>query len=239
MLNKRKIFILVLSVLIFPFVSVADTYSINEKYYIGFGGGIILPEDVDIKKTGAGVVNGVTISANLAGTLQFDSGYQFSGLIGYRYNEYLSFESELGYTSFDYDQVDVTAAGTATVGGATFTGVASNSYDIDGSISAFSMIFGPVIDFDINNKFEFLIGGGIGFSNYNDEIKSVGGSTGLSYDEDFTNFTTKFKTGINYSFSSKSYIQAEYGYNYVDSGIEDYSDDFGAHSLGGKFILNF
>ncbi len=239
MFNKRKVLIFILSASLFPFLSSADTYSISDRYYIGFGGGVILPEDVDINKTEAGVVNGVTFSANLAGTFKFDNGYQISGLIGYRFNEYLSFESELGYTSFDYDQVDVTVGGTATVGGTTFTGAASRSYDVDGSISAFSMIFGPVIDFDIMENLEFLLGGGIGFSSYNDEIKSVGGSTGLSYDEDFTNFTSKFKTGLNYSLSPKSYVQLEYGYNYVDSSIENYSEDFGAHSLGGKFVQNF
>ena len=223
----------------FPIFSFADTYSINDKYYIGFGAGVILPEDVDINKTEAGVTNGVTFSANLAGTFKFESGYQINALIGYRYNEYLSFESELGYTSFDYDQVDVTVGGTASVGGTTFTGAASRSYEVDGTISAFSMIFGPVIDFDIKENLELFIGGGIGFSSYNDEINSVGGSTGLSYDEDFTNFTSKFKTGLNYSLSSKSYVQAEYGYNYVDSGIEKYSEDFGAHSLGGKVVLNY
>ena len=47
------------------------------------------------------------------------------------------------------------------------------------------MIFGPSFDFDVSNNLEFLVGGGIGFSSYNDEVKSVGGSTGLSYDEDF------------------------------------------------------
>ena len=60
------------------------------------------------------------------------------------------------------------------LGGVTFTGAASRSYDIDGSISAFSMIFGPSFDFDVSNNLEFLVGGGIGFSSYNDEVKSVG-----------------------------------------------------------------
>ena len=77
----------------------------------------------------------------------------------------VSFESELGYTSFDYDQVDVTVGGTASAGGTTFTGAASRSYDVDGSISAFSMIFGPVIDFDIMENLEFLLVPGILFLN--------------------------------------------------------------------------
>ena len=70
------------------------------------------------------------------GEFEFDNGYQINGLLGYRFNDYLSFETELGYSKFDYDKVKLTVGGTATSGGVTFTGAAS-SYDIDGSISAF------------------------------------------------------------------------------------------------------
>ena len=84
-------------------------------------------------------------------------------------NDYLSFETELGYSNFDYDKVNLTVGGTATSGGVTFTGAASRSYDIDGSISAFSMIFGPHLI--LKNNLENFVGGGIGFSSYNDEVK--------------------------------------------------------------------
>ena len=101
------------------------------------------------------------------------------------------------------------------------------------------MIFGPTLDFDVYENFELLLGGGIGFSSYNDEIKTVGGSTGLSYDEDFTDFAAKFKTGANYSFTGQTYLQATYGFNYVDSGVDNFTDDFTAHSFNAKLVFNF
>ena len=100
------------------------------------------------------------------------------------------------------------------------------------------MIFGPSFDFDVYDNLEFLVGGGIGFSSYNDEVKSVGGSTGLSM-MNFTDFAAKFKTGANYSLTQKTYLQATYGFNYVDSGIENFTDDFTAHSFDAKLVFNF
>jgi opacity protein-like surface antigen len=236
---KNKYFSLFFFFFATPLLLNANTYSVNKNLYFGFNGGMIVPNDIEINKSVAGVVNGVTYSANVAGAFKFDSGYQLGGLIGYRLNDFLSLESELIFSNFDYDKVDVTTGGTATVGGTTFTGTANTSYEVDGSISAFSMIFGPNLDLDVREDVEFFIGGGVGFTNYNDEIKTVGGSTGLSYDEDFTDFTAKFKAGINYSISTDTFIQAEYGYNYVDSGIENYSDDFSANSFNAKIIFNF
>ena len=234
---KRLLFVVAFFTL--PLTSQADTYSVSDKLYLGFGAGIISPNNVDINVSDVGTISGVTYSANIIGEFEFDNGYQINGLLGYRFNDYLSFETELGYTQFDYDKVNLTAGGTATSGGVTFTGAASRSYDIDGSISAFSMIFGPSLDFDVSNNLEFLVSGGIGFSSYNDEVKSVGGSTGLSYDEDFTDFAAKIKTGANYSFTQQTYLQATYGFNYIDSGIDNFTEDFTAHSFDAKLVINF
>lgn len=232
---KRILSIIALSSL--PFVSQADTYSVSNNFYVGLGAGMISPNNVDIDVS-AGTYNGVTLTDGFKAEIEFDSGYQITGLLGYRLNEYLSFETELGYSKFDYDKLNVTVGGTATSGNVTAT-YGTGSLIVDGSISAFSMIFGPTLDFDVYENFELLLGGGIGFSSYNDEIKSVGGSTGLSYDEDFTDFAAKFKTGANYSFTEQTYLQATYGFNYVDSGVDNFTDDFTAHSFNAKLVFNF
>ena len=140
---------------------------------------------------------------------------------------------------FDYDKLNLTVGGTARSGGVTFTGAANSSHVVDGSISSFSMVFGPSFDFDFNRKVELVLGGGIGFASYSDEIKSVGNSTGLSYNEDQTDFAAKLKGGLNYSLDSKSFIQGDYGFNFVNSSIENYTSDFTAHSFNAKFVINF
>ena len=232
-----KKFLFAITLVALPFTTKADTYSVSNKFYVGFGAGIISPNDVDID-VAAGTYDGVTFSDGITGEYVFDNGFQVTGLLGYRFNDYLSFETELGYSKFDYDQLNLTVGGTATSGGVTFTG-GVGSFDIDGSISAFSMIFGPALDFDVYENLELLIGGGIGFTSYNDEIKSVGASTGLSIDEDNTEFSAKFKTGANYSFTEQTYLQANYGFNFIDSGIDNYTDDFTAHSFDAKLVFNF
>ena len=220
-----------------PLLANANTYSVSNNFYIGLGAGMISPNDVDINIS-AGTYDGVTFSDGITGEWTFENGYQITGLLGYRINDYLSFESELGYMNFDYDKLNLTIGGTATSGGVTFNG-GVGSFDVVGNISAFSMIFGPAVDMDIYENLELLISGGIGFTSFNDEITSVGASTGLSYDEDNTEFAAKFKTGFNYSFSQQSYLQTTYGYNFVDSGVDNYTDDLTAHSFDAKLIFNF
>ncbi len=233
-------FLMVLNFFLFmPVISTAETYSLNEKFYIGFGAGLISPDDVEINISNNATVNGVVFSGNIDGEFKFDDGYQISSLLGYRISDSLSFESEIGYTHFDYDKVNLKVGGTATSGGVTFTGSANSSHVVDGNISAFSMIFGPAFDYDINRQVEFMLGGGIGFSSYTDEIKSVGNSTGYSYDQDNTDFAAKLKAGVNYSIDLTTFFQGEYGFNYVDSSIENYTDDFTAHSFSAKLNFSF
>ena len=232
---KRILSIIAISSL--PFVSQANTYNVSDNFYIGLSAGMISPNDVEIDVS-AGTYDGVTFTDGFKGEYVFDNGYQITGLLGYRFNEYLSFETELGYSKFDYDRLNVTAGGTATSGGVSVT-YGTGSFDIDGSISAFSMIFGPTVDFDVYENLELLLGGGIGFTSYNDEVNSVGASTGLSYDEDNTEFSAKFKTGANYSFTEQTYVQATYGFNFINSGIDNYTDDFTAHSFNAKLVFNF
>ena len=238
-MNYRIILGLLSLNLFIPFFVVADTYSASEKFYFGIGGGMISPNDVDINVKTAGTINGVTFSANIDGEFQFEDGYQISGILGYRLSDSLSLETDISYSQFDYDKVNLTVGGTAISGGVTFTGNANSSYVVDGTISAFSMIFGPSFDYDLNRQIELLFGGGIGFASHNDEIKSVGNSTGLSYDQDQTDFAAKFKTGFNYSIDIDTFFQGEYGFNYVNSGIENYSSDFTAHTYSARLLFNF
>ena len=88
-----------------PLVSQADTYNVSDKFYVGFGAGMISPNNVDIN-TAAGTYNGVTLTNGFKAEIEFDNGYQITGLLGYRLNEYLSFETELGYSKFDYEKIE-------------------------------------------------------------------------------------------------------------------------------------
>ena len=60
----KKLILIFTIIYILPFMSQAYTYSVSNKFYVGFGAGIISPNDVDIDISTAGnIVNGVTFSA--------------------------------------------------------------------------------------------------------------------------------------------------------------------------------
>ena len=78
-LFKKRYFFSV--IFLMPFYLSADTYSVNDKLYFGIGGGIISPNDVEIKTTTALTANNVAFSANIDGEFEFDNGYQITGLL--------------------------------------------------------------------------------------------------------------------------------------------------------------
>ena len=147
---KRVLSIIAISSL--PLISQADTYNVSDKFYVGFGAGMISPNDVELEASANSTANGLTFSATATGEFTFDNGYQITGLAGYRINDFLSFETELGYTNFDYDKLQGTS-NQYNVWWKTFSATLGGSFDVDGSISAFSMIFGPTLDFDVYENF--------------------------------------------------------------------------------------
>ena len=114
-----KKFLSVIAFAALPYAIQADTYSVSDKFYIGLGAGIISPNDVDINIS-AGTYEGVTFSDGITGEWVFENGFQITGLLGFRLNDSFSFETELGYSKFDYDKLNLTVGGTATSGGVTY-----------------------------------------------------------------------------------------------------------------------
>lgn len=208
----------------------------KDDFYISLGGGVLLPNDVSFEVTGSEQIGGLTLNS-ISGDIKYDTGYQLSGIIGYDINEDFAFETELIYTNFDYDQVDVSASGTITgTGAAVSFGV--GSFDIDGDISAFSMLFGPKVNFNLIDNLGGYLGGSVGFTSYNVDIKSIAADTTLASEEDYLEFSSKFKAGLNYSVDENISLQFDYGFNYVVAG-EDIYDDFTANSLTARFNYSF
>ncbi len=241
-----KKFLLALLIAIIPLTSNSDDkINIGKDFYIGFGGGFISPNDVDSKSlsTSATTFDGASYTASADNGLfkiSFDSGYQISGLLGYRILDWLGFETELSYSSFDYDKLTIGNGANITItrGSTTNTYNANASIDVEGDVSAFSMIFGPVLDYDLSNNFEIFGGGGIGFASYEEDVKSLNSDTGYASTYEATEFASKIKAGFNYFVNDFAHIQFEYGYNYVDSE-NDIFESFDAHSYMGRAVFNF
>ena len=86
------------------------------------------------------------------------------------------------------------------------------------------MIFGPAFDYDINRQVEFMLGGESWFSSYTDEIKSVRTLLDIHTIKITQILLRSSKAGVNYSIDLTTFFQGEYGFNYVDSSIENYTD---------------
>ncbi len=222
-----------------------DKINLGKNFYVGLGGGVISPNDIDSKSlsTSGTTFDGATYTASADNGLfrvSFDSGYQVSGLLGYRILDWLGLEAELSYSNFDYDKLTIGNGANITVtrGSTTNTYNANASIDIDGDVSSFSMIFGPVLDYDLSNNFEIFAGGGIGFSSYEEDVKSLDSDTGYASTYEATEFASKVKTGFNYFVNDMAHVQFEYGYNYVDSSNEIF-ESFDAHSYIGRVVFNF
>mgnify|MGYP001173502702 CR=1 FL=1 len=229
-------FVIGLSIFCFTDVN-GNEYSFSkDNFYLSLGSGVIVPYDTSFEETGSAVVGGLTINS-ISGDIKYDTGYQISGIIGYDINKNFAFETELLYSNFDYDSVDVNAAGTITGTGAAVT-FNIGSFDIDGNISAFSMLFGPKFSFELIENLEGYLGGSVGFTSYNEDVKSIAADTTLSYEEDNVEFSSKFKAGLNYSVDDNISLQFDYGFNYVSASYDIY-DDFTANSFTARFNYSF
>jgi len=181
----------------------AATFS-SGHLYAGIGGGLILPQDIDVSVSGA-------ITGN--GEISFDNGYQFGGFLGYHFTPMIAGELQVDYASADYDQVSGTLGGT------------SGSFDVNGDISAWTGFMNVLITPPMD-KFHPFIGGGIGLASYHDEINSVtigGVTTAVNSDNDDTSFAADGIVGFDYAFTKNFSLGARYQHMWVDSGSSETS----------------
>lgn len=208
----------------------------KDNFYTSLGSGVIIPNDTSFEETGSAVIGGLTVNS-ISGDIKYDTGYQISGIVGYDISKNFAFETELLYTNFDYDKIDVSASGTITGTGSGVT-FALGSFDIDGNISAFSMLFGPKVSFELIENLGGYLGGSIGFTSYNEDVKSIAADTTLAYEEDNVEFSSKFKAGLNYSLDNNISLQSDYGFNFVSATYDIY-DNLTTNSFTGRFNYSF
>ena len=135
---KKSLCILLFGLSTFCYTNVnGNEHSFSKNnFYMSLGSGVFVPYDLSFEETGSATIGGLTINS-ISGDIKFDTGYQISGIIGYDITKNFAFETELLYTNFDYDEIEIDLAGTITGTGAA---VAFNvgSFDIDGNLSSFS-----------------------------------------------------------------------------------------------------
>lgn len=150
----------------------------EEGFYIGVGGGLNAMHSSDI--------DGPTFNDELNN----DEGFVGAGVLGYKYNNGLRSELELGYRKNDVDEInDVTA---------------------DGETEVYSAMVNLLFDLDISESVDTYIGGGAGGAFVRHD--KVGPTQATRVDD--TEFVPAFQgiAGLSYALSNKADIFLNYQY---------------------------
>ncbi len=197
-------------------------------------------------------------TVNAAGELTFDTGASAGVTIGYILSNLVRTELELGYTEMDYDavkgEVTLTSGGNtlATVGGAaalsgeieTLNGLASVIFtpSASGIRDTISKVpFLDLLDGLPLGNFTPLVGGGIGFSDWESKINSAttsGGTLTINGEESDTDFLAAALVGLEYNVGQNLTAAVTYRHLWIDSGkngVDDAEADNVSASLAYRF----
>jgi opacity protein-like surface antigen len=221
----------------------------QDNAYASLNVGLTFLNDID---AGADL-NYAGVTANAAGEYQFETGTSVSATYGYILSSLVRTELELGYTEMDHDK----AVGTLTLtsGGNTLASV-GGEVNVDGEVETLyglaSVIFTPStsglegIPFlgllnDLLGNFTPLVGGGIGFADWEDKVKSATTSAGtliINGEESDTDFLAAVLAGLEYNVGQDLTAKVTYRHIWVDSGkggVDDAEADNVSASLAYLF----
>ena len=185
------------------------------------------------------------------GTGSFDTAVSYGGAIGYVISDFVRTELELGYQEIEYDRVEV-SGGTITNSVGTAVTYAAGGYNVDGEIDALTVsanvILTPFGPGTLNNDLPFLellpldqvtplIGGGIGFVDWEDEIKTVGAHT-VNSKEDDTDLLVSIMAGLEYTSSQQVTWAIKYRHAWADTG-KNGVEDAEADNITGSLSYSF
>jgi opacity protein-like surface antigen len=232
-------FLLSLVFVLFTYSSaVADTPVFNSKdgkFYGSINAGIFILNDMDF---GANLTAyGSTVTA--AGSVSFNEGASIGGALGYVINDKVRTELELGYQSVRTDKITLTADITNSAGA---TSTYDGAYDINGQIDSLAVLTN-VIFTPLGNKTLFgmsitpLIGGGIGFVDWETTVNSVDAQA-VNGKEDDTDFLASIMTGLEYTSSQQLTWAIKYKHMWADTGDKGV-DDTEADSIVANLKIAF
>ena len=142
-----------------------------------------------------------------SGTL--DNAASFTGLVGYRFNQNIRADYELGYRKNDYSE---TALGLT----------------LDGDTKVITNLVNVWYDFHNQSDFTPYVGGGIGFA-YG-KAEAVEPTTPLAIDESDVTFAYQLGAGVAYNIQPAIALTTDY--RFIDTAtFSDIGDDYSAHEI--------
>ena len=244
-MTLRKLFLVgLVCAFLAPSSAFADTPQFNFKndnVYVSVNAGVTILNDIGF---GADL-NYASATATIGGTATFDTGGSYSGTIGYILSELVRVEFELGYTEMDHDKAEVDGTVTYTSGGSTLTKTGSGTVGVSGRVEALYGMTNVILTCGSkpfgNGKITPLIGGGIGFVDWEDTIDSLssGGTTLMvNGKESATDFAANITTGLEYNPNENLFVGIKYRHVWVDSGTGGV-DDSEADNITGTLTYRF
>lgn len=156
--------------------------------YFGVNLGITLPTDSDVTEAGYP-----------GATAAYDNGFAFGASLGRKMGSG-RLEAELGYKSFDLNQISVNGFGSA---------------NVDGNASVLSLMGNGYFDFDTSSAVKPFVMGGLGFAKISLD------STDLDANEDDTVFA--FQLGVGLGFAVNETTTLDIAYRYMGTTEADFT----------------
>jgi len=235
--------VFVLSTCSFAFSNPLNLNFKKENVYGSLNVGLTFLNDIGF---GADL-SGYGSTATAAGTFTFDEAVSYGGAIGYVISDFVRAELELGYQKVDHDKLDYT--GNITTAGATttFSGKTDVSGEIDALTVSANIILTPFRPATLNDlpflellpldQVTPLIGGGIGFVDWESKINTIA-TQAIDGKEDDTDLLVSIMAGLEYTSSQQVTWAIKYRHAWADTGkngIEDAEADNITGSLSYSF----
>ena len=227
----------------FAFAQTPEVNFKKDNVYGSINAGAIFINDVGFS---GDLSFGSILTVTVAGEATSDTGHSVGGTIGYILNNHVRTEFELAHTQADIDKINMDLAWTFTSGGTTLAGGTDVAIDVDGETDALfglaNIIFTPfATDTTEDGTFTPLIGGGIGFVDWETKINSLtsGGTTlTVNSKEDGTDFLAAIIAGLEYNHSNNIALAFKYHHYWANTG-QNGVDDVEADSVVGSLRFRF
>jgi opacity protein-like surface antigen len=240
--------VFVLSTCSFAFSNPLNLNFKKDKVYGSINVGLTFLNDLDYDLAGQ-TQHGFTGTGT--GTGSFDTAVSYGGAIGYVISDFIRAELELGYQKIDYDKVEVTTGGTITNSAGAAVTYTTGNYSVSGEIDALTVStnviltpFGPVtlnglpfLELLPLDQVTPLIGGGIGFVDWESKINTIDTQAITGKEED-TDLLVSIMAGLEYTSSQQVTWAIKYRHSWTDTGkngVEDAEADNVSASLAWLF----
>lgn len=178
-------------------IALAPAAQAADGFYVGATGGVSFLQDADNEGGGLSIES------------EFDTGFDVTGAVGYRFMDDFRVEGEIGYRRNNADSLTIALpAG---------LGISSISSSADGDVSALSFMANGYYDVNTGTPWMPYVGAGLGVATINADVKTQGVQI---VDDDDTVFAYQIGAGIGYAFTES--ITATAGYRFFGTSDPEF-----------------